>query len=161
MKHESGAGGSSASRIWPRGDQKFFPTFCQCSEAKWSEWATWAVYYWLGGWALEALAFLVIKYAFSHFSWYFFLNFLLYIYVDMLQNIYFNMKDSGHFWQMQFPFSLSEKMKGFSCLFGLVWRYINSISQGCRARLGPQKLLYFQLSNMHSPTFPGTFLPKN
>ena len=43
--------------------------------------------------ALEALAFLNIKYAFSHFIWYF-CQFFMYICVGILQNIYFKIKDS-------------------------------------------------------------------
>ena len=47
--------------------------------------------------ALEAVPLLAVKYAFSHFSWYFSSKNLTYIYVGTLQNIYFNIKDSGHF----------------------------------------------------------------
>ena len=36
-----------------------------------------ACQYWWGSRALEALAFLTVKYAFSHFPWYFFFKFLL------------------------------------------------------------------------------------
>ena len=61
--------------------------------------------------ALEALAFLTIKYAFSHFSWYFFFKFLMYICVDTLQNIYFNMKDSGHFDKCNFWFLYLRKSR--------------------------------------------------
>ena len=51
--------------------------------------------------------------------------FIMYICVGTLQNIYFfNMKDYGHFQQMQFPFSLFEKIKGFNYSFGLICRYI-------------------------------------
>ena len=46
--------------------------------------------------ALEALAFLILKYAFSHFPGTFSSNYLMYICVGKLQNIYFNMEDSDH-----------------------------------------------------------------
>ena len=50
-----------------------------------------------GSGALEAGEPLTVKYAFSHFSWYFFFKNLTSIYVGRLQIIYFNIKDSGHF----------------------------------------------------------------
>ena len=57
-------------------------------------WASEASQYWPGSMArlraLEALAFLTLKYAFSHFSWYFFFKKLTSIYVGTWQNIYFN-----------------------------------------------------------------------
>ena len=74
--------------------------------------------------ALEALAFLTMKYAFSHFSWYFVFKFLMYICVGTLQNIYFNMKDSGHFDKCNFWFLYLRKSRVFSCSFGLICRYI-------------------------------------
>ena len=84
-------GCTSGSRIWSRlGPQKFFPRFCRRSEAE----------YWQGSRtylrAQEALTFLTVKYAFSHFPGTFSSNYLMYICVDKLQNIYFNMKDSEH-----------------------------------------------------------------
>ena len=65
---------TSGSKSWSRGGpQTFFRDFANI--AKWS-WASEASQYWPGSRAclraLEALAFLTLKYAFSHFSWYFF-----------------------------------------------------------------------------------------
>ena len=65
---------TSGSRIWSRGGPRnFFRDFADVVE--WSR-ASKASQYWPGSRAhlraLEALAFLTVKYAFSHFSWYFF-----------------------------------------------------------------------------------------
>ena len=61
------------------GGQKFFLRFCRRSKAKSGERVKQTIFYWpmfrVHLRALEALAFLTIKYAFSHFSWYFFFNF--------------------------------------------------------------------------------------
>ena len=48
-------------------------------------------------------------------------NYLMYICVDKLQNIYFNMKDSEHFGKCNFPFLLSETIKGLVCSFTFVY----------------------------------------
>ena len=91
---------TSGSSIWSRGGgpRNFFRDFADV--AKRSQ-ASEASQYWPGSRArlraLEALAFLTIKYAFSHFSWYFFFKFLMYICIGTLLNIYFNMRDSGDF----------------------------------------------------------------
>ena len=90
---------TSGSSIWSRGGPRhFFRDFADV--AKWSQ-ASEASQYWPGSRArlraLEAIAFLTIKYAFSHFSWYFFFKFLMYICIGTLLNIYFNMRDSGDF----------------------------------------------------------------
>ena len=50
--------------------------------------------------ALEALAFLALKYAFSHFSWYFFFK----IFYEPLCGYDKYMKDSEHFSKCNFPF---------------------------------------------------------
>ena len=58
------------------GPQKFFPKFCQCIKAELGKLSE-PISAGVKGLprALEALAFLTIKYAFSHFSWYFSSNF--------------------------------------------------------------------------------------
>ena len=76
-----------------REPQDFFLRFCWCSKAQSGKRSKWIssdflirwISLWLFlqksyiilalRWALEALAFLTVKYAFSHFSWYFFFNF--------------------------------------------------------------------------------------
>ena len=84
--------------------------------------------YWLGSRAclraLGALAFLTLKYAFSHFSWYFFFKILMYICVGTLTNIYFNMTDSDHLGKCNFAFLHMKKSRVFISSFGLVCRYI-------------------------------------
>ena len=48
------------------------------------------------------------------------------------------------------------------CSFSLICRYISlTVSQGSGTHLALQKLLQFQLSNMHSFPFPGIFFFKN
>ena len=54
--------------------------------------------------ALEALAFLTLKYAFSHFPDTFSSKYFMYLCVGKLQTIYFNMKDSEHFSKCNFPY---------------------------------------------------------
>ena len=114
---------SSGSRIWSGGDQKFSPRFANV--AKRSQ-ASEASQYWPGSLAclraLEALAFLTVKYAFSHFPWYFFSKFLMYICVGTLTNIYFNMKYSDHLDKCNFPFLHLKKSRVFISSFGLVCR---------------------------------------
>ena len=91
---------TSGSSIWSRGGgtRNVFRDFADVAPLSQ---ASEASQYWLGSRAclraLEALAFLTIKYAFSHFSWYFFFKFLMYICIGTLLNIYFNMRDSGDF----------------------------------------------------------------
>ena len=82
---------SSRSRIWSKGGPRNFSRDF-ADVAKRSQMSE-ASQYRLGSMArlrvLEALAFLTVKYAFSHFSWYFFFKKLTSIYVGTLQNIYF------------------------------------------------------------------------
>ena len=92
--------------------------------------------------AMEALAFLTIKHAFSYFYWYFFFKFLCTFVWVTLQNIYFNMKDSGHFDKCNFWFLYLRKSRFY--LF--IWINLQihySKSQGSGTCLGPQKLLHF------------------
>ena len=104
---------SSRSSIWWRGGPRnLFREFADIAkQSQVSE----VSQYWPGSralrWALEALVFLTIKYAFSHFSWYFFFKFFMYICVGTLQNIYFNMKDSGHFDKCNFWFLYLRKWR--------------------------------------------------
>ena len=74
----SGCVSTSGFRIWSRGPRNFVWDFAD--KAKWSQ-ASKVSQYWPGSraclTALEALAFWTVKYAFSHFSWYFFFKFLL------------------------------------------------------------------------------------
>ena len=99
-------GSTSGSRIWSRGGpRKFLRDFADIEK---QSQASKASQYWPGSRArlraLEALAFLTVKYAFSHFSGTFSSNYLMYICVDELQNIYFNM---NRFWtcgKCNFPF---------------------------------------------------------
>ena len=117
---------SSGSRIWSRGGgQKICRDLADV--AKWSL-ASEASQYWPGSRArlraLGAHAFLTLKYAFSHFSWYFFFKILMYICVGTLTNIYFNMKDSDHLGKCNFAFLHMKKSMVFISSFGLVCRYI-------------------------------------
>ena len=92
------------SRIWSIwGPQKICPRFCERGEV---ESASKVSQYWQGSRtyhrALEALAFLTVKYVFTHFSWYFSSNFSTYICVGVLQNTYFIARDSEHFCKCKF-----------------------------------------------------------
>ena len=114
--------------------------------AKWSR-ASEASQYWPGSRArlraLEALAFLTLKYAFSHFSWYFFfklfnihcvwMNYKISISISKILNILEN---------AIFLFFISDNQGScFFIYFCLLKHY--SVSQGSRACLGPQKLSLF------------------
>ena len=80
----------------------------------------------------------------------------MYLCVGKLQNMYFNIKDSEHFSKCNFSFLYQRQSKSYSFIyFCLEIHY--SVSQGSGAHLGPQKLSHFYLSNMHFPTFLGTF----
>ena len=65
---------NSGSRIWSRGDPRNF--FRDIADIVKQSWVSEASQYWPASRAhiraLEALAFLTVTYAFSHFSWYFF-----------------------------------------------------------------------------------------
>ena len=117
---------TSGSRIWSRGGARIF---CRnfADVAKRSR-ASEASQYWPGSRArlraLEALAFLTLKYAFSHFSWYFFFKFLMYISVGALTNIYFSMKDSDNLDKCNFPFLYLRKSEVFISSFGLLCKCI-------------------------------------
>ena len=93
---------SSRSRNWSRGGRgdprHFFRDFADIVKQVNIGWGPEPA---LG--PLEALAILIDKYAFSHFSW-FSSNFLMCICVGTLQNIYFKMKDSGHSDKCNIPF---------------------------------------------------------
>ena len=93
---------SSKFRIWSRGAQKNFLRFYRYSKVELGEQSEPIL---AGGClrALEALAFLIVKYAFSHFFWYFFLKFLMYICVGISQNIFQN-KDSADCDKCNIPF---------------------------------------------------------
>ena len=73
---------TSGSRIWSRGGPRNFSRdFADIAKrSRVSEASQYRL----------ALAFLTLKYVFSHFSWYFFFKKLTSIYVGTLQNIYFN-----------------------------------------------------------------------
>ena len=115
---------SSGSRIWS-GGQIFSRDLANI--VKWSQ-VSEVSQYWPESRAhlraLGALAFLTLKYAFSHFSWYFFFKILMYISVGTLTNIYFNVKDSDHLGKCNFAFLHMKKSRVFISLFGLVCRYI-------------------------------------
>ena len=87
------------------GPRNFFRDFADI--ANWS-WVSKASQYWLGSRAclraLEALAFLTLKYAVSTFPSTFSSDYFMYLCVGKLQNIYFNMNDSKHFGKCNFPF---------------------------------------------------------
>ena len=110
--HET-ACNTSWSSIWSRGGPRNF--FWDFADVLKRSRASEASQYWPGSRAclkaLEAFAFLTIRYAFSHFSWYFFFKFFMYICVGTLQNIYFNMKDSGHFDKCNFWFPYLRKSR--------------------------------------------------
>ena len=77
MKHSVADPGFGQGR-----PQNFFSIFYRSSKAKLGKQSE------QRSRALETLAFLTIKYAFSHFSWYFLFKFSAYIYVGTLQNIF-------------------------------------------------------------------------
>ena len=82
---------TSGFRIWLRGGpHNFFRDFADV--AKRSR-ASEVSQYWPGSRAclraLEAHAFLTLKYAFSHFSWYFFFKYFMYLCVGKLQKYVF------------------------------------------------------------------------
>ena len=117
---------TSRSRIWSRGGPRNF-SWDFADVAKRSRMSE-ASQYWRGSRAhlraLEALPFLAFKYAFSHFSWYFFFNFLMYICMGTLTNIYFSMKDSDHLDKCNFPFLHLRKSKVFISSFAVLCRCI-------------------------------------
>ena len=102
--------------------------------------------YWLGSRdrlrALEALAFLILKYAFSTFPGTFSSNYFMYLCVGKLQNIYFNMKDSEYFGKCNFPFLCLRQSRVLVVLYFCLQIHY-SVSQGSGAHLGLQKLSHF------------------
>ena len=73
--------------------------------------------------------------------------------------MYFNMKDSQHFSKCNFFFFIRDNQGSYSFIY-ICLEIHYSVSRGSGACLGPQKLSHFYLSNMHFPTFPGTFSSK-
>ena len=102
--------------------------------AKWSQ-ASEVSQYQPGSRTLEALRFLTLKYAFSHFSWYFFFNF--YVHLSGYITKYLNMKDSDHLDKCNFPFLHLRKSRVFISSFGLVYRCI-ALRWGLGPALGPR-----------------------
>ena len=69
--------------------------------------------------ALKTLAFLTLKYAFSHFSWYFFFKLFNIHLCGWITKYLFQYERFWTFWEMQFSFSLSETIK--SLVFSLTF----------------------------------------
>ena len=114
------------------GTPEFFPRFCQRSKVETGEWSEPI----LAGSrarlrALEALAFLTFKYAFSTFPGTFPSKYFLYL-LGKLQNIYFNMKSSEHLSKCNFPFLYLRQSRVLICSFTFVWRYITLKARGLR-----------------------------
>ena len=83
----------------------------------------------------------------------------MYLCVGKLQNMYFNMKDSEHFSKYNFSF-LYQRQSRVLFIHLLLFGDTLLCKPGSGGLLGPQKLSHFYLSNMHFPTFPGTFSSK-
>ena len=108
---------SSKSRIWSGEPRNFFLRFYRCSKVELGEQSEPLLARGQGCLrTLEAFAFLIVKYAFSHFFLVLFSNFLMYICVGILQNIYFKIKDSANCDKCNIP---------LICSFGLVCRHIS------------------------------------
>ena len=105
----------SGSRIWSRGGPEIFPEILPTERSGVGRVKQanngWGPGPALGPW--KFLDFLALKYAFSHFSWYFFFKFFMYICLGTLQNIYFNMKDSDYLDKCNFPFLHLRKSRVF------------------------------------------------